>query len=148
MTKWNHGSMTFSRYRRRWVRADFSGGSLLLREIDRRLGLTARVARRLGDARPRGGTRGVAGIGRSTGASATGWGYIVGTGYIVGLARSQVLERETAAAYEVAGSGFEATGRKSRSFTELHYAARIWRCPGGSSPASNTDRRDATHVSS
>ena len=64
MTKWNHGSMTFSRCRRRRVRADFSGGSisshggaLLLREVDRRLGLTARVARRLGDARQRGKVR-------------------------------------------------------------------------------------------
>ena len=32
-------------------------------------------------------------------------------------------------ALEVAGSGFEATGRKSRLFTELHYAVRTWRRP-------------------
>ena len=29
----------------------------------------------------------------------------------------------------VARSGFEATGTKSRLFTELHYAARIWQRP-------------------
>ena len=62
MTKWNHRSMRFSSCRRRRVRADFSGGSissraLLLREVDRRLGLTGRVARRLGDARQRGKVR-------------------------------------------------------------------------------------------
>ena len=56
MTGCNHEAMSFSSCRRRRVRADFSGGSissnggaLLLREVDRRLGLTARVARRLGN---------------------------------------------------------------------------------------------------
>ena len=51
--------MKFSSCRRR-VRVDFSGGSissnvgaLLLREVDRKLGLTDRVARALGDRRQR-----------------------------------------------------------------------------------------------
>ena len=64
MTKWNHRTMTFSSCRRRRVRADFTGGSvsshggaLLLREVDRRLGLTERVARRLGERRQRGKVR-------------------------------------------------------------------------------------------
>ena len=50
-----------------------------------------------------------------------------GVGYLVGLARNQVLEREAAPACEVAKDGFEATGRKSRLFTEFEYAARTWR---------------------
>ena len=64
MTEWNHETLSFSRCRRRRVRADFSGGSissnggaLLLREVDRRLGLTERVARALGDRRQRGKVR-------------------------------------------------------------------------------------------
>ena len=64
MTKWNHRSMTFSSCRRRRVRADFTGGSvsshggaLLLREVDRRLGLTERVASRFGEPRQRGKVR-------------------------------------------------------------------------------------------
>ena len=47
--------------------------------------------------------------------------------YIVGLARNAVLEREVQVACEVARDGFEATGRKSRLFTELRYGARTWR---------------------
>ena len=61
MTQCNHGAMKFSSCRRRRVRVDFSGGSissnagaLLLREVDRKLGLTAQVARALGDQRQRG----------------------------------------------------------------------------------------------
>ena len=61
MTQCNHGTMKFSSCRRRRVRVDFSGGSissnagaLLLREVDRKLGLTDRVARALGDQRQRG----------------------------------------------------------------------------------------------
>ena len=62
MTKCNHHeAMEFSSCRCRRVRADFSGGTifsnggaLLLREVDRRLGLTARVTRRLGEPRQRG----------------------------------------------------------------------------------------------
>ena len=64
MTEWNHETLSFSRCRRRRVRADFSGGSissnagaLLLREVDRRLGLTERVARALGDRRQHGKVR-------------------------------------------------------------------------------------------
>ena len=60
MTQCNHGAMKFSSCRRRRVRVDFSGGSissnagaLLLREVDRKLGLTAQVARALGDQRQR-----------------------------------------------------------------------------------------------
>ena len=60
MTQCNHGAMKFSSCRRRRVRVDFSGGSissnggaLLLREVDRKLGLTDRVARALGDRRQR-----------------------------------------------------------------------------------------------
>ena len=56
MTEWNHGTLSFSRCRRRRLREDFSGGSissnagaLLLRELDRQMGLTAQVARALGD---------------------------------------------------------------------------------------------------
>ena len=47
--------------------------------------------------------------------------------YIVGLARNAVLEREVQVACEVARDGFEATGRKSRLFTEFSYGARTWR---------------------
>ena len=64
MTKWNHGALSFARCRRRRVRADFSGGSissnggaLLLREVDRKWGLTDRVARAIGDGRQRGKVR-------------------------------------------------------------------------------------------
>ena len=64
MTQCNHGAMKFSSCRRRRVRVDFSGGSissnagaLLLREVDRKLGLTDRVARALGDQRQRGKVR-------------------------------------------------------------------------------------------
>ena len=55
MTEWNHGALSFSSCRERRLRVDFSvgsvssnGGSLLLREVDRRLGLIAAVARALG----------------------------------------------------------------------------------------------------
>ena len=64
MTEWNHGTLSFSRCRGRRLRVDFSGGSissnggaLLLREVDRRLGLTAAVARAIGDRRQRGKVR-------------------------------------------------------------------------------------------
>ena len=64
MTEWNHETLSFSRCRGRRLRVDFSGGSissnggsLLLREVDRRLGLTAAVARALGDRRQRGKVR-------------------------------------------------------------------------------------------
>ena len=64
MTEWNHEALSFSRCRRRRVRADSSGGSissnggaLLLREVDRRVELTERVARALGDRRQRGKVR-------------------------------------------------------------------------------------------
>ena len=56
VTEWNRGPLSFSSCRRRRLRVDCSGGSissnggaLLLRELDRRMGLTARVARALGD---------------------------------------------------------------------------------------------------
>ena len=56
--------MKFSSCRRRRVRVDFSGGlissnggALLLREVDRKLGLTAQVARAIGDRRQRGKVR-------------------------------------------------------------------------------------------
>ena len=59
MTQYNHDGMNFSSCRRR-VRVDFSGGSissnagaLLLREVDRKSGLTAQVARAIGDQRQR-----------------------------------------------------------------------------------------------
>ena len=58
MTECNHEAFSFSNCRKRQVRGNFAGGSissnggaLLLREVDRRIGLTARVARALGDAR-------------------------------------------------------------------------------------------------
>ena len=64
MTEWNHETLSFSRCRGRRLRVDFSGGSissnggaLLLREVDRRLGLIAAVARALGDRRQRGKVR-------------------------------------------------------------------------------------------
>ena len=64
MTKCNHEELSFSNCRKRHVRWNFAGGSissnggaLLLREVDRRLGLTARVARALGDGRQRGKVR-------------------------------------------------------------------------------------------
>ena len=64
MTEWNHGTLSFSRCRGRRLQVDFSGGSissnggaLLLREVDRRLGVTAAVARALGDRRQRGKVR-------------------------------------------------------------------------------------------
>ena len=60
MTKWNHEALSFARCRRRRVWADFSGSSIssnggawLLREVDRKLGLTDRVARAIGDRRQR-----------------------------------------------------------------------------------------------
>ena len=60
MTQCNHDAMKLSSCRRRRVRVDFSGGSissnagaLLLREVDRKSGLTAQVARALGDRRQR-----------------------------------------------------------------------------------------------
>ena len=60
MTECNHEQFAFSNCRKRKVRWNFFGGSissnagaLLLREVDRRLGLCARVARRLGDLRQR-----------------------------------------------------------------------------------------------
>ena len=46
---------------------------------------------------------------------------------MVGLARNAVLEREVQVACEVVRDGFEATGRKSRLFTELRYGACTWR---------------------
>ena len=52
-----------------------------------------------------------------------------GVRYLVGLARNPRLEREAAVACEVARDGFEATGRKSRLFTEFEYAARNWSRP-------------------
>ena len=64
MTECNHEAFSFSNCRKRQVRGNFAGGSissnggaLLLREVDRRLGLTARVARALGDRRQRGKVR-------------------------------------------------------------------------------------------
>ena len=64
MTECNHEAFAFSNCRKRQVRGNFAGGSissnggaLLLREVDRRLGLTARVARALGDRRQRGKVR-------------------------------------------------------------------------------------------
>ena len=61
MTKCNHEAFSFSNCRKRQVRMNFSGGSissnggaLLLRELDRQMGLTARVARAVGDQRQRG----------------------------------------------------------------------------------------------
>ena len=64
MTESNHRTLSFSRCRRRRVWADFRGGSissnggiLLLREMERRLGLIRRVAGALGDRRqPREGS--------------------------------------------------------------------------------------------
>ena len=64
MTQCNHEALSFSNCRKRQVRWNFFGGSissnggaLLLREVDRYLGLCARVARRLGDFRQRGKVR-------------------------------------------------------------------------------------------
>ena len=58
MTECNHETFGFSNCRKRQVRVNFSGGSissnggaLLLREVDRRMGLTMAVARALGDPR-------------------------------------------------------------------------------------------------
>ena len=64
MTEWNDETLSFSRCRRRRVWADFlgvsissNGAMLLLREMERRLGLVKRVARSLGEARQRGKVR-------------------------------------------------------------------------------------------
>ena len=64
MTECNHEAFSFSNCRKRQVRVKFSGGAissnggaLLLREVDRRIGLTAAVARALGDRRQRGKVR-------------------------------------------------------------------------------------------
>ena len=61
VTECNHEAFAFSNCRKRQVRGNFAGGcissnggALLLREVDRRIGLTARVARALGDRRQRG----------------------------------------------------------------------------------------------
>ena len=60
MTKCNHESFSFSNCRKRQIRVNFAGGflssnvgALLLREVDRRMGLTMRVASALGDRRQR-----------------------------------------------------------------------------------------------
>ena len=52
MTECNHEAFSFSNYRKRQVRGNFAGGSissnggaLLLREVDRRIGLTAKRGR-------------------------------------------------------------------------------------------------------
>ena len=64
MTDCNSGRLSFPACRGRRVEAGFdggevtsNGGALLLRQADRRLGLTAAVARRLGDPRQRGKLR-------------------------------------------------------------------------------------------
>ena len=64
MTECNHEAFAFSNCRKRQVRGNFAGGSissnggaLLLREVDRRMRLTERVARALGDRRQRGKVR-------------------------------------------------------------------------------------------
>jgi len=64
VTECNHEAFSFSNCRKRQVKGNFSGGSissnggaLLLREVDRRMGLTAAVARALGDRRQRGKVR-------------------------------------------------------------------------------------------
>ena len=64
MTECNHVAFAFSNARKRRVRGDVSGGSissnggaLLLREVDRKLGLTTKVARALGEQRQRGKVR-------------------------------------------------------------------------------------------
>ena len=61
MTECNHDAFSLSNCRKRRVRASFSGvsissngGALLLREVDRRMGLTGGVARSPGDRRQRG----------------------------------------------------------------------------------------------
>ena len=61
MTECNHEAFAFSNCRKRQVRGNFAGGcissnggALLLREVDRRIGLTAKVARALGDRRQHG----------------------------------------------------------------------------------------------
>ena len=64
MTECNHEAFAFSNCRKRQVRGNCAGGSissnggaLSLREVERRLGLTAAVARALGDRRQRGKVR-------------------------------------------------------------------------------------------
>ena len=61
VTECNHEAFSFSNCRKRQVRGNFAGGSissnggaLLLREVERRIGLTAKVARALGDRCQRG----------------------------------------------------------------------------------------------
>ena len=64
MTQCNHEAFSFSNCRKRQVKGNFfgkpissNGGSLLVREVDRRMGLTMAVARALGDRRQRGKVR-------------------------------------------------------------------------------------------
>ena len=64
MTQYNHEAFSFSNCRRRQVKESFfgepissNGGSLLVREVDPRMGLTMAVARALGDQRQRGKVR-------------------------------------------------------------------------------------------
>ena len=64
MTECNHEAFSFSNCRKRQVKGNFfgepissNGGSLLVREVDRRMGLTMAVARALGDRRQRGKVR-------------------------------------------------------------------------------------------
>jgi len=64
VTECNHEAFSFSNCRKRQVKGNFfgdpissNGGSLLLREVDRRIGLTMAVARALGDQRQRGKVR-------------------------------------------------------------------------------------------
>ena len=64
MTQCNHEAFSFSNCRKRQVKGNFfgepiscNGGSLLVREVDRRMGLTMAVARALGDRRQHGKVR-------------------------------------------------------------------------------------------
>ena len=61
VTECNHEAFSFSNCRKRQVRGNYAGGcissnggTLLLREVDRWIALTAKVARALGDRRQRG----------------------------------------------------------------------------------------------
>ena len=139
MTGCNHEAFSFSNCCKRQVRGNFAGGSissnggaLSLREVDRWIGLTAKVASALGDRRQHGKVlhKVHTMVRQRVQAVALGyedWRERNDVKYVVGLARNAALDREVAVACEVAKDGFEATGAKGRLFHAFEYAARSWR---------------------
>ena len=165
MTLCYQNAIEFPRVRRRVVEARFNageltsdGGSLLLRQADRYLGLTDAVARAPEDPRRRGvadggGARSSPGQCRHAvpvreprrawpqvriifrGDSGfcrwklLRWCDRHDVDYIVGVAKNDRLNALAAEAQRQAAETFEHTGEKVRRFTDIHYGARTWDRP-------------------